>query len=147
MNIIAPIILALIAATGNAIFVAGLKQSAIDGNRFAPIVFIVFICSVLSFIAAPAFGNTHYNLLLKNWVWLLIGGVGLFIAYIGFSLLHVKYGASSYILYAVLSIVTTGIILGGFILKESLNFYHWLAVFFAILTVIFFSIGNHLNNV
>jgi drug/metabolite transporter (DMT)-like permease len=64
------------------------------------------------------------------------------LTYIGFNLLYSKYGASNYILYAVLSIITTSIIVGVVMFKESFNAYHWLAFGSSITTVALFAMGN-----
>jgi drug/metabolite transporter (DMT)-like permease len=71
-----------------------------------------------------------------------LSGTGLFLTYIGFNLLYSKYGASQYVLYAVLSIITTTIIVGIFWLKEPVNVYHKIAIAAAILAVVLFSIGQ-----
>ena len=94
-------------------------------------------------IAAPWLGSTNYTATLKaNSLWLAVSGTGLFLTYIGFNLLYSNYGASGYVLYAVLSILTTSVLVGAFILKENINIYHWLGVASAIVTVILFSWGN-----
>jgi len=51
-------------------------------------------------------------------LWTDLSGVGLFLTYPGFNLLYSRYGASQYVLYAVLSIITTTIIVGIWWLKE-----------------------------
>ncbi len=77
-----------------------------------------------------------------NWKAVLLSGIGLFLTYLGFNLLYSRYGVSHYILYAVLSIITTTIVVGIFWLKEPVNIYHIVAIALAIIAVIFFSIGQ-----
>jgi hypothetical protein len=49
------------------------------------------------------------------------------------------------VLYAVLSIITTSVIVGAWMLRETLNLYHWLAVASALVTIGFYSYGNSLR--
>jgi drug/metabolite transporter (DMT)-like permease len=56
--------------------------------------------------------------------------------------LYSQYGASNYILYAVLSIITTSVIVGVVIFKETFNIYHWLALLSSIITIALFTLGN-----
>jgi drug/metabolite transporter (DMT)-like permease len=72
----------------------------------------------------------------------LLSGVGLFLTYLGFNLLYSRSGASQYVLYAVLSIITTTIIVGIFWLKEPVNVFQKVAIAMAIAAVILFSIGQ-----
>jgi len=54
-------------------------------------------------LAAPLLGPTNYLSSLKeNWIWAIISGLGLFLTCLGFNLLYTRYGASHYILYAVI---------------------------------------------
>ena len=82
------------------------------------------------------------NTLKGNWKALFLSGLGLFFTYLGFNLLYSRYGASQYVLYAVLSIITTTIIVGILWLKEPVNVYHKVAIAMAIAAVVFFSIGQ-----
>ncbi len=146
MNFLGPFLFALVAAIGNAIFVAAQKKAVPFENPFAFIAMAVVVCAILTLSFAPFFGQPNYlNAIKLNGVWVVLCGAGLFITYIGFNLLYSKYGASNYILYAVLSIVTTSIIVGVIIFKESFNIYHWFSFITSIVTVILFAIGNNLT--
>ena len=104
---------------------------------------ILIISIILIAFAVPYFGQSNYGEVIKeNWYFALLSGFGLFLTYVGFNLLYSKYGVSSYVLYAVLSILTTSIFVGVVLFKESFNTYHWLALCTAIVTVVLFSIGN-----
>lgn len=143
MNILGPLIFALIAAIGNAMFAAGQKKAVIFDNPFTFIALAAIICVVITVLAAPLFGQPNYSAVAKvNGWWALLSGAGLFLTYLGFYLLYSKYGASNYILYAVISIITTSLIVGVFVFKETFNMYHWLAFGSSIVTVILFSVGN-----
>lgn len=143
MNIYGPLFFALIAAVGNAMFAAGQKKAIAFDNPFTFIALAAMVCVMLTVAAAPLFGQPHYNSVLKaNGGWALLSGAGLFLTYLGFNLLYSKYGASNYILYAVLSIITTSIIVGVVMFKESFNVYHWLAFGSSIATVALFALGN-----
>lgn len=143
MNILGPLAFALIAAVGNAVFVAGQKKAVPFDNPFAFIALAAIICVFLTLLFAPLFGQPNYLEVIKqNGHWAALSGIGLFLTYLGFNLLYSRYGASNYILYAVLSIITTSIIVGVVVFKESFNIYHWFSLGASIVTVVFFAIGN-----
>ncbi len=136
---------ALIAAIGNAMFAAGQKKAIAFENPFTFIALAAIVCVCLTVATAPLFGQPQYSSVLKeNGWWTLLSGAGLFLTYLGFNLLYSRYGASNYILYAVLSIITTSIIVGVVMFKESFNLYHWLAFGSSITTVALFAFGNSL---
>ncbi|MCL1125069.1 EamA family transporter [Shewanella surugensis] len=143
MNQFTAIAFALIAAIGNAFFVIGQKKAIELANPFTFITISAVFCVLLTLLSAPLFGPPKYVEVIKvNGIWAIVSGVGLFLTYLGFNLLYSSFGASSYILYAVLSILTTVIIVSGLIFKETFNIYHWLALLSAIITVTLFSLGN-----
>ena len=143
MKILWPLFFAFIAAFGNAMFAAGQKKAVVFENMLPFIVISVLVSVFLIILLAPLLGPTDYPRVIKqNWVWAIVTGVGLFLTYLGFNLLYTKYGASNYILYAVLSIITTSIIVGVVIFKEAFNYYHWGALVGSIVTIILFTIGN-----
>lgn len=143
MNQLTAIAFALIAATGNAFFVIGQKKALALANPFTFISISAIFCVLLTLLSAPLFGAPKYSEVLRvNGIWAIVSGFGLFLTYLGFNLLYSSFGASSYILYAVLSILSTTLIVSGLIFKETFNLYHWLALLSAIITVTLFSIGN-----
>jgi len=75
-------------------------------------------------------------------IWALLSGLGLFLTYLGFNLLYSRFGASQYVLYAVLSIITTTIVVGIWWLKEPVNLYQKVAIVLAIAAVVLFSVGQ-----
>lgn len=77
-----------------------------------------------------------------NYKWIIFGGAGLVLTFTGFYLLYSRFGPSYYILYAVLSIITTSVIVGVFVLKERMNIYYALSVATAVTTIILFTIGK-----
>lgn len=146
MKIFGPLLLALLAATGNAFFAWGQRKAVGVENTFVFITVTLSLCVLLCLLAAPFSGSVNYSATLRsNFIWAAVSGVGLFMTYIGFNLLYANYGASGYTLYGVLSILTTSVIVGSFLLKEPLNLYHWLAILSAIVTVGLFSYGNSLR--
>lgn len=143
MNIWGPLAFALIAAIGNAIFVAGQKKAIPFDNPLVFIALAAIACVFLMLLFVPLFGQPKYLEALKqNGSWAILSGVGLFVTYLGFNLLYSRYGASNYVIYAVLSIITTSVIVGVVIFKETFNAYHWLALFSSIVTVVLFAVGN-----
>lgn len=146
MNILGPLLFALVAAVGNAMFAAGQKRAIELDNAFTFVALAALVCVILTTLFAPLFGPTNYiNAVKQNGHWAVLSGVGLFLTYVGFNLLYSRYGASNYILYAVLSIITTSIIVGVVLFKETFNTYHWFAFACSILTVALFTIGNKVS--
>jgi drug/metabolite transporter (DMT)-like permease len=143
MKSLLPIIFAAIAAIGNAIFALGQKKSAGAKNGLLLVGISAVVAALFALFSAPLVGAFDVgNTLKENWKAVLLSGLGLFLTYLGFNLLYTRYGASHYILYAVLSIITTTIIVGIFWLKEPVNVYHKLAIAMAIAAVVLFSIGQ-----
>jgi drug/metabolite transporter (DMT)-like permease len=146
MQVIGPLLFALLAAVGNAFFAFGQRKSAGVENSFVFITIALVICVLLCVASAPFFGAVNYGATVRqNFGWAAASGLGLFLTYIGFNILYSQYGTSSYILYAVLSIITTSVIVGAWMLREQLNLYHWLAVLAALATVGLYSYGNSLR--
>jgi drug/metabolite transporter (DMT)-like permease len=146
MQVLGPLVFALLAAVGNGLFAFGQRKSAGVENSFVFITVALVACVIMCVVSAPFFGPVNYAATLKqNAAWAAVSGAGLFLTYIGFNILYSQYGASSYILYAVLSIITTSVIVGAWLLREQLNLYHWLAVLAALATVGLYSYGNSLR--
>jgi len=144
MNIIVRALLfALIAATGNAIFVFGQKKSIPGENPFIFLASSLSLCVLFLIISTLFFPlNDVKSYFSTNGKAILITGVGLFITYIGFYLLYSRFGASYYIIYAVISIITTSIIVGVLVFKETFNFYYLLSLGTAIITIVLFFLGQ-----
>lgn len=143
MKIILPILFALIAAVGNAMFALGQKKSAGFENGLFFVAASALVACLLAAILSPLVGGIGLNEITKSYSKpLLISGSGLFLTYLGFNLLYSKFGVSQYVLYAVISIITTTIIVGVLWLKEPINLYHKIAIVLALIAVVFFSIGQ-----
>jgi drug/metabolite transporter (DMT)-like permease len=143
MQVLLPVVFALIAAVGNAAFAISQKRAIGISNPLLFIAISAAIATILSVVVSPVFGK--WNTSGFSWAQLLVallGGVGLFLTYLGFNLLYTRYGATSYVLYAVLSIITTTLIVGKLYSKEPWNNFHWAAVFCAFLAVIFFTLAK-----
>jgi len=143
MSLALPVLFALIAAIGNAVFAYGQKQASGPANGLLFVGLSALVAVLLSLAAAPLVGRFDPVALMKAEVRpILIGGVGLFLTYLGFNLLYTRYGASAYVLYAALSILTTTLVVGGLILKEPMNIYHVAAIVLAVAAVVLFSLGQ-----
>jgi drug/metabolite transporter (DMT)-like permease len=143
MKILLPIVFATIAAVGNAMFALGQKKSVGVENGLLFIGVSALVAVFFAFSFAPLVGIFDVvNTLKGNWKAVFLSGLGLFLTYLGFNLLYSRYGASQYVLYAVLSIITTTIIVGIIWLKEPVNIYHKVAIVLAIISVVFFSVGQ-----
>jgi drug/metabolite transporter (DMT)-like permease len=143
MKSLLPIVFAAIAAIGNAMFALGQKKSAGVENGLLFVGVSALVAVVFALLFAPLIGAFDVGHTLKgHWRAVLLSGFGLFLTYLGFNLLYSRYGASQYVLYAVLSIITTTIVVGILWLKEPVNIYHKIAIAMAIAAVAFFSIGQ-----
>jgi drug/metabolite transporter (DMT)-like permease len=138
-----PIVFATIAAVGNAMFALGQKKSVDVENGLLFVGLSALVAVLIAFSIAPLVGIFNVgNILNGNCKAVFLSGLGLFLTYLGFNLLYSRYGASQYVLYAVLSIITTTIIVGILWLKEPVNVYHKVAIAMAIAAVVIFSIGQ-----
>jgi drug/metabolite transporter (DMT)-like permease len=143
MKSIFPLVFAAIAAIGNAMFALGQKRAGGVDNGLLFVGASAFVAVLFSLLFAPLVGAFDLGATIKeNWGNILLSGLGLFLTYLGFNLLYSRYGASQYVLYAVLSIITTTIIVGMLWLKEPVNVYHKTAIVMAIAAVALFSIGQ-----
>lgn len=139
---------ALIAAVGNALFAVGQKKAAEIDNSLIFVGLSAIVCIALTFLVI-LFMQSNINLtsIIKiNWLWILISGFGLFLTYLGFNLLYTRFGATGYVYYAVLSIITTSLIVGVFIFKERLNIYHFASIGFSLIAILLFTLGNNASN-
>jgi drug/metabolite transporter (DMT)-like permease len=143
MKIVLPILFALIAAIGNALFAFAQRKSAGFENGLLFVGISALVAFGFSFLFSPFMGELNIQSTLKlHWKYLLLSGGGLFLTYLGFNLLYSRYGVSQYVLYAVISIITTTIIVGFWWLKEPVNIYHKGAIALSVVAVILFSIGQ-----
>lgn len=134
---------ALLAAVGNAIFVYGQRGSTQSENPFLFTLFSVGVCTILFFVAACIFKTPDdVSYVMDNIRNILISGVGFFLTFVGFFLLYSRFGASYYSVYAVLSILTTSIVVGMVLFREPFNLYHFGSVCTAIVTVLLFWCGQ-----
>ena len=136
-------VFAFIAAIGNALFVFAQKKSTASQNPFLFLMLALITAIVLLGLASLAFPKVNYTEYIKeNYKYALLTGLGIFITYIGFYYLYSKYGASYYILYAILSILTTSIVVGVVVFKETFNVFYLLAILSALLTIVLFYFGK-----
>ena len=131
-----------LAALGNALFVYGQRRSSIANNSFSYFTGALLITAICFGVAAIALRTQQEVNLFSNVLTTIIGGVGVFITFIGFYFLYSNYGAVYYVVYAVLSIVTTTIVVGVLIFRESFNQYQVVALILAILAIVMFSVGQ-----
>jgi drug/metabolite transporter (DMT)-like permease len=141
--IYAALLFALIAAVGNALFAFGQKRSVASNHPFLFIMAALVFCFLLFLVVSLFLPRPKLvSFARHNWRWVLISGLGFWLTFIGFYFLYSRYGASHYVVYAVLSIVATSIVVGVLIFKEAFNRYHLLSVVTALLTVVLFAAGQ-----
>lgn len=135
--------IALLAAVGNALFAYGQRRAEIAPNPFLFVFGATLVCGVALLFTLPFFqrqdlmGHTQRNL-----GWIVLSGAGLYITNVGFYLLYSRFGASYYVLYAVLAILTTSVIVGLMLMRESMNGYQVAAMITALITVGLFALGQ-----
>ena len=141
MHVLLPVLFATLAALGNGLFAYGQKQSMGITNPMVYIAGSALTAGLLAACFAPFAGEVNMATLRSNAVNLLISGVGLWVTYVGFNLMY-RYGASYYVVYAAVSILTTTVIVGMWLFREPVNLYHKAALVAALLTVVLFSLGQ-----
>ncbi|MDP6509475.1 MAG: transporter [Chloroflexota bacterium] len=116
------LLLALLAAAGNALFIYAQKRADLPQNpllllagaAFVAFVLLVIYSTVVGLPDVAEYGRTRG-------VWMFLTGVGLMITFVGFNFLFNRFGASYYSLYAALSILTTSVGIGFLVFREPLN--------------------------
>ena len=142
-HVILPVVFALIAAVGNAFFALAQKKGGASENGLLFVGLSALISFGFAVLFSPLAGGVHIGQLVKsNGKYILLSGGGLFLTYLGFNLLYSKFGVSQYVLYAVISIITTTLIVGVWWLKEPMNIFHKVAICLSVLAVLFFSYGQ-----
>lgn len=143
MNALFALLFALIAATGNALFALGQRRATGSANGLVFVAASAIIAALLALLSAPFFGPLELSGFFRtNGRNLAIAGGGLYITYMGFNLLFSRFGVSPYVLYAVLSILTTTVIVGMIYLHEPVNTYKIFAMLLAVLSIIVYSLGS-----
>tara|TARA_B110000263_G_C15005809_1_gene372694 strand:- start:35 stop:472 length:438 start_codon:yes stop_codon:yes gene_type:complete len=141
------LLIAGLAAVGNAMFVYGQRKSSLNNNSFSYLIGAVLVCAFIVAVVSISYRNEQaISFTADNLVLVGIGGLGMATTYLGFYLLYTNYGAVYYVVYAVLSIITTTIIVGVIILGESFNRYQVIAMVLAILAIVMFTIGKLSQN-
>jgi len=142
-TICSALLFASVAAVGNALFAFGQKKSVVADHPFIFLISSLAVCMVLFSVTSFLLPKPEISSFVRdNYLWVLISGLGFYLTLSGFYFLYSRYGASHYVIYAVFSIVTTSIIMGSIILRETFNLYHFLSVIMAIVTVVLFTIGQ-----
>jgi drug/metabolite transporter (DMT)-like permease len=142
MKFLLPVVFASVAAIGNALFAYGQKQASTTNNGLLYVSASALLAGLLALLTSPTTGPVQLDMLCHNWKLILISGGGLFLTYLGFNLLYSQFGVAPYVLYAVISILTTVVVVGYLVLKEPVNGYQIAAIITALITVILFSLGQ-----
>lgn len=135
---------ALFAAVGNALFVYGQRGSSTSENPFFYILATLLVCNIL--FLAFALGHRaplEPAYLQENLRYVLISGLGFFMTFVGFYLLYSTQGAVAYIVYALLSILTTSIGVGLIIFKEPYNKFHVISGCLAVAAILCYGLGQN----
>ena len=134
---------AFVAAIGNALFVYGQRGSSTADNPFVFLLVTLSICiSLFAVFALAHKAPVDPEYIFHNARHIIISGVGFFITFIGFYWLYNQQGATNYIVYALLSILTTSIGVGLIIFREPFNKYHMIAGLLASSPILVYGIGQ-----
>src|SRR5690606_32586027 len=89
VNIAGPLLFALLAAVGNALFALGQRKAAPVENSFVFIILTLLACLLFCILSAPLSGPVNYTAMVKtSALWALFSGFGLYLTYIGFNMLY-----------------------------------------------------------
>ena len=135
---------ALLAAVGNALFVYGQRGSATAENPYFFILATLLVCNLL--YVAFALGHKaplELAYLQENARFILLSGIGFFVTFVGFYLLYSQQGAASYMVYALLSILTTSIGVGLLLFREPFNKFHVISGGLAAAAILFYGLGQN----
>ncbi len=136
-------VFAFIAAVGNALFVYGQRGSSTSENPFFFLLLTLSVCITLFMVSAlVSKGAMDTAYLTSNLRYIVISGIGFFITFVGFYWLYSQQGASGYIVYALLSILTTSIGVGLIIFREPFNRYHVVSGLLAVAAILFYGLGQ-----
>ncbi len=134
---------ALIAAIGNAMFVYGQRGSSISDNPFFFLTVTLTVCTSIFLISTLINKEPTTLFYVQENLWyILISGLGFYFTFIGFYWLYTQQGATSYIVYALLSILTTSIGVGVILFKEPFNRFHVISGLLALAAIITYGIGQ-----
>ena len=135
---------ALLAAVGNGLFAFGQRKAAVAANPFIFIGSALVVCLLAIVTTLPLMPRVDgVRYLRANGIWIVISGIGFYLTFLGFFFLYSRFGAVNYALYAVLSILTTSVLVGLVVFREQVNGFHVAAIITALLTVILFSVGQN----
>ncbi|BDD03487.1 hypothetical protein AUTU_09700 [Aureibacter tunicatorum] len=131
--------IALFTAFANALFAFGQKKANTHENPFLFAFYTLLTCCMIFFVLLQFFPKTDVvNYAKINYKWILASAIGYCATFSGFLFLYKSYGTSYYTLYAVLSILTTSILLGIIYFKEEFNIYYLLSSICAIGSIFLF---------
>lgn len=137
------LLFAALAAVGNSLVALGQVKGGTGKNPFMFLTFALSICLALVSGAALLMENGGWVQFARNtWIWFSVTGVGFFLTFTGFYLLYSRFGASSYVLYAVISLTLTTLGVGVGVLHEKLGMMRGLALVTCLITVVLFSLGK-----
>ncbi len=146
MKTVLPIIIAFIAALGNALVALGQQKAKSNFNPFwfggCTLLFSGLLLLSIAHVTARV-SLTKYFML--NFQFILISTLGFVLLNVFLNLLYQFYGTTYYTLYSTLAILTTSIGIATLINRERLNYYYILSALFAVFTILLFMKGKKMN--
>gem|GEM_PF-3272842 len=141
------ILYAAVAALSNALVSFAQKKAAPVSNLcffLGTAAFVFFICNYV----AGFLTRTEISLIprtitdSKELLWAVVAGVALFVLYYAINNLIVRFGASMYLVYSVISVFFTSIVVGVLIFKARINGWHIMGIIVGCIAVTLITIGN-----
>lgn len=142
------LVYAFLSAISNALLSLGQKKVVSIGNRFmflAIAAFVFFLCNLVAGLLTDNGFSGMQNIISEkhDLFWSIVCGIALFLLYCFYNKLITRYGATSYIIYSVMSVFCTAIVVGVLIFGEKVNRWHVLGIIAGCVSVVLFSIGNY----
>lgn len=137
------ILIAAFGAIGNGLFAYAQRRATVQEAPFS-FVSVSLVSALAICLAASIFmkGPGPIQVFQQSGQWAFWTGAGLAATLICFNLLFTRYGATFYVLYSVMAILTTTFLVGQLLLREPINIYHVGAILLAIGSVLLFTLGQ-----
>ena len=137
------IFIATVGALSNALFAYGQVRANVTGAPFAFVILVQACALCISLLIFPFIPGTNVLVVLtQNFMWAFLTGLGLISTLTCFYFLFSLFGASYYALYSVMALIVTIFLVGGVLLKESINIFHVGSTILAMGAVVLFTLGQ-----
>ena len=141
MKVIVPILLTLLVGAGSIPYVYGFKK-AFSVNPFIYVGMCNIFCGIVLLIISFVYGGIGKQYLAKNWIPLIMAGLGLVVANAANYFVVTRFGASFWLLSSLFMMLIPSFIVGYLIFKENCNVWIVPCVACVLLAVLFFGLSK-----